>query len=110
MVLQPFPKGVPMNTNTRLRVLYVEDNCDSSEMLTVLLGLAHIDVDCAVSVDDALARASADRFDLYLLDSEFPEGSGSGLCRTLRAIDPNTPLLFYSGNAHPEQIKAGLAA
>ena len=99
-----------MNTNKPLRVLYVEDDCDSFEMLKVMLGLVRIDLDCAVNMADALARARADRFDLYLLDSGFPEGSGVGLCRTLRSIDPNTPVLFYSGEAHPAQIKVAMVA
>jgi len=99
-----------MNTNERLRVLYVEDDCDSFEMLKVMLSLAHIEVDCATSEADALALAGASRFDLYLLDGGSPEDSGFRLCRTLRASDPDIPVLFYSGNAHPDQIAAGMAS
>jgi two-component system OmpR family response regulator len=99
-----------MYTNERVRVLYVEDNCDAFEMLKVLFGLSRIDLECAVSVSEALTRAASERFDLYLLDTELPDGSGISLCRTLRAVDPQIPVLFYSGNAHPEQIRSGMAA
>ena len=99
-----------MNTYGRLRVLYVEDNRDSFEMLEVMLAQAGIDLVSAVSIADALTRAGADRFDLYLLDTGLPDGSGVSLCRTLRAVDPNIPVVFYSGNAHPDEIKMGIAA
>ena len=99
-----------MNNNERFRVLYVEDNCDSFEMLKVLLGLSRIELECAPSIGEALTRAGAERFDLYLLDSELPDGSGLSLCRTLRAVDPQIPVLFYSGSARPEEIERGMAA
>ena len=99
-----------MNTNERLRVLYVEDNPDSFEMLRVMLGLSQIELECAGSVSEALTKAGSERFDLYLLDTGLPDGSGSSLCRTLRAVDPETPVLFYSGDAHPEKIRMGIAA
>ena len=99
-----------MNSNEPVRVLYVEDNCDSFEMLEMMLGFSQIDVVCAASIDEALIRSSADRFDLYLLDSGFPDGDGLTLWSTLRAGYPNIPILFYSGNAHPDEINMGLAA
>ena len=99
-----------MKSDERVRVLYVEDNCDSFEMLKVMLELSQIEVDCAVNVDEALTRASSESFDLYLLDTRLPDGNGFSLCRTLRFFDPETPVLFYSGHAHPEEIKMGMAA
>ena len=99
-----------MNTNQRLRVLYVEDNPDSFEMLRVMLGLSQIDLESAGSVSEALTRARRERFDLYLLDSKLPDGNGNSLCRTLRAVDPETPVLFYSGDAHPDKIQMGIDA
>lgn len=99
-----------MNYDEQVRVLYIEDNCDSFEMLKVLLGMSQIDVDSAPSVGDALMRAGSERYDLYLLDSGLPDGNGLSLCRTLRAVDPERPILFYSGHARPEDIKMGMAA
>ena len=99
-----------MNYEERLRVLYVEDNCDSFEMLKMLLGLSSIDVECATTVGEALTRAGSEKFDLYLLDSGLPDGNGYALCRTLRAADPKIPVLFYSGHARPEEIERGMAS
>jgi len=99
-----------MKSSERIRVLYVDDNCDSLEMLQVMLGLSDIEVDCATSVGEALEQASSVRFDLYLLDSGLPDGNGGSLCRTLRLFHPHIPVLFYSGNAHAEEIESGMAA
>jgi len=99
-----------MNTNARLRVLYVDDDRDSFEMLKVMLDMSQIEVAPARSMFEALTYASSERFDLYLLDSGLPDGDGISLCRTLRAAHPAIPVLFYSGNAHPEEIRMGIAA
>ena len=99
-----------MNSNERLRVLYVDDDRDSFEMLKVMLDMSQIEVAPAQSMREALTQAGSERFDLYLLDSGLPDGDGASLCRTLRAADPAIPVLFYSGNAHPEEIKMGMAA
>lgn len=99
-----------MNTSERLRVLYVEDNLDSFEMLRVMLGLSQIELECAATVSEALTRAGSEKFDLYLLDTGLPDGSGNSLCRTLRAVEPDIPVLFYSGEAHPDKIQMGIAA
>ena len=99
-----------MNSDQRIRVLYIEDNHDSFEMVKVMLGLANIEVSAASSVGEAIARARAERFDLYLLDSGLPDGNGLSLCRTLRATFPSIPVVFYSGHARPEEIKMGMEA
>jgi DNA-binding response OmpR family regulator len=99
-----------MNYDERIRVLYIEDNCDSFEMIKVLLAFSQIELDSASSGTEAVTRSKAKKFDLYLLDSGLPDVSGLNLCRTLRELDPETPILFYSGYAHPEEIKMGMAA
>lgn len=99
-----------MNTDERLRVLYVDDDRDSFEMLKVMLGMSRIDLDSASTIRDALTIAGSERFDLYLLDGGFPDGSGLSLCRTLRAVDTAVPVLFYSGNADDDAIERGIAA
>lgn len=99
-----------MKTDERLRVLYVEDDRDSYEMMQVMLGLSQILVFPATSIEDALTLAGSDRFDLYLLDSVLPDGSGFSLCRTLRAVDPATPILFYSGSGYPDEIRTAISA
>ena len=99
-----------MKTEKRIRVLYVEDDPDAVLMLKVMLEMSGIDIESAGNVTAAIDRAFSEIFDLYLLDSGLPGENGLSLCRTLRASDPEIPVLFYSGNAHTEDIKLGLAA
>ena len=56
----------------------------------------------------ALELASADGFDLYLLDNWIEGDTHNVLCRSLRSIDPHTPILFYSGAAFPSEVETAL--
>ena len=47
-----------------------------------------------------MALAGSQHFDLYLLDSWLPDGSGLDLCRQIREFDKVTPILFYSAAAY----------
>jgi DNA-binding response OmpR family regulator len=50
--------------------------------------------------DSALLLARSNQFDLYMIDNWMPGGSGIDLCKKLRDLASNTPILFYSGAAH----------
>lgn len=99
-----------MKIYDHLRVLYAEDNEDASEMMSVLLGLSEIKITAAKTITEAWRLAQAERFDLYLLDSRFPDGDGLDLCRRLHKHEPRTPIIFYSGDARETDKQKGLAA
>lgn len=99
-----------MKLNKRLSVLYAEDNEDSGFMLMTLLGLSNIDILLARSVKEAFQSAQNRHFDLFLLDSRFPDGSGFELCQKLREINPQTPIVFYSGAAFESDRQKGINA
>ena len=99
-----------MQAITRPRVLYADDNEDACLMLSTLLGFSNIETTAANTIDDALKLARAEQFDLYLLDTRFPEGSGLELCRRLREFNPQTPIVFYSGDAYESDKAKGFAA
>jgi DNA-binding response OmpR family regulator len=92
------------------RILYIEDDKDSREMLVLMLEDAGYAMSTATSVADGLSLARLERFDLYILDSRFADGSGVDLCRQIRAFDPLTPIIFYSSSAYPADIATGLSA
>ncbi len=91
-------------------ILYVEDHEDSRAMLNHLLKNAGYAVSTAASIADGLSLATQGRFDLYILDSRFTDGSGVDLCRQIRAFDPLSPIIFYSSGAFQNDITAGMAA
>ncbi len=97
-----------MKRDKPLRVLYAEDNADVSEMMTILLGLSEIQVTPAKTVAEARQPAQTEQFDVYLLDTRFPDGNGLELCRSLREKTSHKPIIFYSGNAYQTDVQKGL--
>lgn len=89
--------------SNKSRVLFVEDHDDTRQLVAMWLGMAGYEVETADGVTSALELARRKRFDLYLLDSRFADGSGRELCERLREFDEVTPIVFYSGET-PEQL------
>ena len=92
------------------RVLYADDNEDSRLMLSKYLEFSNIEVQSAKTIDEAWKLAQSRHFDLYLLDTRFPEGSGLELCEKLREFDSHIPIVFYSGEGYESNKVKGLAA
>jgi DNA-binding response OmpR family regulator len=82
------------------RILYAEDDEDTRDLVTIVLGMRDCEVIGTDSYLEALRLAKAEHFDLYLIDNWMPEVSGVGLCERLREFDQHTPVLFYSGAAY----------
>src|SRR6185369_16829492 len=99
-----------MQDITRPRVLCVDDDEDSREMLTMLLKLALIEAKTVGTAVEALSSIQTERFDLYVLDAWLPEMDGFELCRQIRASDPYKPILFFSGAAYLADEKRGIEA
>jgi DNA-binding response OmpR family regulator len=97
-------------SNRRNRILYADDNEDSRVMVSLIGELSGIEVVTTGTVAEAWRLAQAEYFDLYLLDSRFPDGDGLELCRRLRSVAPHAPILIYSGNAYEADRKKGMAA
>jgi len=94
----------------QLRVLCVDDDEDSRVMLITLLRLALIEAKAVGTGAQALSLMQRERFDLYLLDGWLPGLDGFELCRQMRAFDPHTPILFFSGAAYEADKKRGIEA
>ena len=94
----------------RPRVLCVEDDEDSRLMLTTLLGISSIESKAVGTAAQALSAIRAEHFDLYLLDSRLSDADGFELCRQVRDYDPQTPILFFSGEGNDADKKKGIEA
>jgi CheY-like chemotaxis protein len=86
--------------NTKARILFADDHDDIRFMVTTLLGAYDYEVVTADCVGSALELAHSAAFDVYLLDNQLPDGTGSELCRRLREFDHDTPIVFFSGDAY----------
>jgi len=78
----------------------VDDHADTGVMLKYLLGSSDYEVETADTIEVAMKFAKSGKFDLFILDRRFPDGTGVELCRELREISPDTPIIFYSGDAY----------
>jgi len=92
------------------RILCVDDDKDTRDMMTALLGLEGYEVVQARSVADGLALAVSDNFDLILLDWVFADGTGIELCKMIRRIRATASILFYSGMALKDDIEDAMSA
>jgi DNA-binding response OmpR family regulator len=79
-------------------------------MLTTLLNLALIEAKAVGTATQALASIQTERFDLYLLDARLPDLDGLELCRRMRAFDPHTPILVFSGATYASDKQRGIEA
>ena len=96
------------------RVLYIEDHEDTRELVTLVLEQKCLEVVTGSTIQSGVVLARAQKFDLYLLDSWLPDGSGLDLCRRIREFDNATPIIFYSAAAYEsdrvEAIRSGAQA
>ena len=90
---------------TPARILYVDDNEDTRLMIEVLLGASNYEVATAASMASGLHLAHSEAFDLYLLDTRLPDGTGTELCAKIREFDSTTPIIFFSGES-PEHLQS----
>lgn len=99
-----------MPSKPQTRLLYVDYDDDSREMLKLLLAISQINVTAVASAESALSLIDAERFDMFLLDSWLADTDGFELCRMMRKSHPNTPVLFFSGAAYESDKRRGMEA
>jgi DNA-binding response OmpR family regulator len=101
-------KETKMKALKRPHVLYVDDDEDSCELMTVLLGMSQIDVTCAHGIENVLLLPDKHQFDVFVLDLWLHDGDGNYLCIKLREEFPSIPVVFYTGGATEREKKQGL--
>lgn len=97
-----------MHLEKSRRILYIEDHDDTRELVTLLLAQKSYEVITGTTIASGVALAGAEDFDLYLLDSWLPDGSGLDLCKRIRQFDKTTPILFYSAAAYAADSELAL--
>jgi DNA-binding response OmpR family regulator len=93
------------------RILFTEDDPESSELIKFLLQHNGYQVTCCDEAGKALRLAKSEDFDLFLVDNWLPDVTGTELTQKIRQFNQATPILFYSAAAFEsdkeEAIKAG---
>jgi DNA-binding response OmpR family regulator len=99
-------KNIQPTSHTK-SILCVDDDTDTCELLQFLLD--EYEFVSAHSVEKAFGLIESRRFDLYLFDNWLPDGSGIALCRKVRALGFEAPIIFVSGAAQIDDIEEALA-
>ena len=81
--------------DTMINILHLEDDPDIHPYVKTLLdNIANITF--VTTAKEFNASLSASKFDLFLLDLVFRDGSGSKMARTLKNDYPDTPIVVLS--------------
>lgn len=96
------------NGSLKKRILSVEDDADSRELIEFIL--ADYEIVFADGVAGAVQRFENENFHLCLLDSWLTDGLGIELCKTIRTINRNVPIVFASGIGQKNEIQKAMDA
>jgi CheY-like chemotaxis protein len=97
-------------TATTKRILCVDDDASTRDLLETLLGTFDLE---AVAVNDAaaaMALVEHERFSLYIIDGQLPGLSGLEMCEMIRGRDRRTPIIVFSAHASAVSREAAMLA
>jgi len=97
-------------SETKCRILVVDDHEDTPEMLKLLFSESDYLVDAAHNIEQAMQLATTHQFDLYVLDKRLPDGTGLELCGKLNRLTPDVPCIFYTGDTYEIHRREAMAA
>ena len=80
----------------RPRVLCAEPTADICSLLHALLEANGFNPDSASTISEAMEKAEAGDYCLYIVDDGYTDGTNVELIRRLRALTPHVPVLVYS--------------
>jgi DNA-binding NtrC family response regulator len=109
----PLEVTVPQRTasETKGRVLVIDDEADIRESLETLLGLEGYSVELAQNATEGLHKLESRGYDLVLLDLMMPDRSGMEVLREVRERDRETPIAmitaYGSVEAAVDALKSG---
>ena len=101
---------MPPKPSARPCVLCIDDDEDFRVMLVTRLRHELIEAEAVGTAAQAISSTQTERFDLYVVDAQLTDLDGFDLCRRIRDVDPDTPILFFSGAADEADRKRGIAA
>ena len=93
------------------RLLIIDDDADLVQILTKALEVSGYEVHSAPEPSQGMALARKVKPDLIILDYHMPGTSGAHLFESFRRNQStrSTPILFMSGEATAEEIRAEIA-
>lgn len=100
----------PAPTASIPKLLLVEDDPTTRAFLTAAAEALPAEVDAVATVAEAIARAGANDYALWLIDANLPDGDGAGLLSGLRSRGLRTPALAHTAARERAAAEALMAA
>ena len=98
-------------SHPRRRILCAEPHEDTCSLITMLLEEQGHEVVSARTIAECVEHVGGSRvFDLYMLDDDYIDGTAIELCKRLREMTPQTPILFFSAQAFTRDREMALSA
>lgn len=94
----------------RLNILLVEDHDDTRELMTIALNEFGYFVSAVASINEAARLLASQWFDLFVIDSRLPDGTGLQLCQQIRRKNERSPIVFCSADSYSKQINEAFEA
>lgn len=96
------------------RVLVVDDHAPTRTLIRTILESEKSDtyevVEAATGTECLKAADSKGPFDLILLDVNLPDMDGYAICRAIRHVDQDVPILFVTARSEMKDYTAGREA
>ena len=80
-------------------LLYVDDDADGCDLMRYWLRFPNLEFVATDSGESTLQQFKQGAFDACVLDYCLPDMTGADLCRRIREIDKQMPIIFYSAIA-----------
>jgi DNA-binding response OmpR family regulator len=80
------------------KILLIEDSRDLADMLTLLLMLKSHEVETAYSTQEARQKIECSPFALIMMDVLLGSENGKDLCKEIRSLDKQVPIILMSAN------------
>jgi two-component sensor histidine kinase/CheY-like chemotaxis protein len=97
-------------TETRARVLYIDDDPGLARLVQKTLESRGFDVSLEASGMDGLRRLQQDRFDIVALDHHMPGQTGLDTLPQIRALPEAPPVVYVTGSEDSRVAVAALKA
>jgi two-component system response regulator ResD len=98
-----------MEGNGQAKILVIDDDFDTTEMLKIILGAEHFDVITTNHSPEGIDLAYSERPDVIVLDLLMPEMDGWQVCEAVRKFSP-VPILILSALSKPGMAVKALDA
>jgi len=84
-------------TDSRPRVLSIDDNQALNSMRQMVLSVSGFDCDVAYTAEQALAMVLTSHYDVILLDYYLPGTTGLQVANTIKTLRPDLPIIVVTG-------------